>query len=163
MVTKGGKRDTITGAVVIAAAMVFLGLVYAKEDRGGSSGDYTVSARFNRLDGISVGSPVRIAGVRVGEVTAETLAPDFRAVTMLRIRRGIALPADSSAAIRTDGLLGAKYVDLSPGGDEKIMVDGDSIDYTHDAMVIEDLLDMIIEQGKSKRGLAGRALPSVTN
>lgn len=164
MITKGVARDTVIGAMVVACAAVFLGLVYLKEDlRAKTSEGYTVIARFNRLDGISVGSPVRLSGVNIGAVVGEVLDADFRAVTSLQISDGVALPVDSSAVIRTDGLLGAKYIELGPGGDDVMLKDGDSIKYTQDSMVIEDLLDLIIKRGKEKRGFTATPLPSVSN
>lgn len=164
MVTKGGSRDTVTGAIVVVFAALLFGLVYGKETRKSEDqGGYVVVARFNRLDGVSVGTPVRLSGVKVGTVAAQSLDPDFRAVTRLRIDPSVSLPADSSAAIRTDGLLGAKYIEIGPGGDDKMLKNGDSIQFTQDSMVIEDLIEMIIEQGKAKRGYAGQPIPSVTN
>lgn len=163
MVTKGGNRDVVIGAVVVAVAALALVLAYGMDGRANAKPGYEVQARFNRLDGIGVGSAVRVSGVHVGEVAGQSLDANFRAVTRLRLDPLVQLPVDSSAAIRTDGLLGAKYIELSPGGDERNLKDGESISYTQDAMVIEDLLEMIIEQGKAKRGFAGRALPSMTN
>ncbi|MGE4281842.1 MAG: outer membrane lipid asymmetry maintenance protein MlaD [Magnetospirillum sp.] len=163
MVTKGGHRDTVTGAVVVAVAALLLGLVYIKDARKSEDAGYSVLARFNRLDGVSVGTPVRLSGVKIGAVAEQSLDPDFRAVTRLRIDQDVGLPADSSAAIRTDGLLGSKYIEIGPGGDDDMLKSGDSILYTQDSMVIEELMEKIIEQGKGKRGYAGRAVPSVTN
>ncbi|CDK98046.1 conserved protein of unknown function [Magnetospirillum gryphiswaldense MSR-1 v2] len=164
MVTKGGSRDTVTGAIVVAVAALALVLVYVKDaSKAGQIEGYSVTARFNRLDGISIGSPVRLSGVKIGSVVEETLDPEFRAVTRLQIAENVALPADSTAVIRTDGLLGAKYIEIGPGGDDRPLQDGDSIIYTQDSMVIEDLMELIIEQGKGKRGYAGKPLPSVSN
>lgn len=156
--SRGEMRDTVTGAVVVLVAVLAFSWIYAKEDalkgKNASAQGYLVSASFNRLDGISVGSDVRISGVSVGKVMAQRLSPDFRAVTMLSIANGIELPADTAALIRTDGLLGDKFIDLQPGGDEKLIPPGGAVVYTQDAMVIEDLLDMIIKQGRAKRGLS---------
>lgn len=163
MVTKGGSRDTITGAVVVTVAALLLALVYIKDAHKSETAGYSVTARFNRLDGVTIGTPVRLSGVKIGVVAEQSLDPDFRAVTRLRIDQAVALPTDSSAAIRTDGLLGGKYIEIGPGGDEQMLKGGDSILYTQDSMVIEELLDKIIEQGKGKRGYAGRPIPSVTN
>jgi phospholipid/cholesterol/gamma-HCH transport system substrate-binding protein len=161
MVTKGGSRDTVTGAIVVAVAALALVLVYVKETKMSNAvPGYTVNARFNHLDGIGVGSTVRLSGVRIGSVVTQSLDPDFRAVTRLQIAENVTLPADSTAVIRTDGLLGAKYIEIGPGGDDRALQDGDNIIYTQDSMVIEDLLELIIEQGKGKRGYAGRPLPS---
>lgn len=163
--TKGGTRDIIIGAVVVAGAALLFGLVYVQNDlrRKAMPDGYQVVANFNRLDGVAVGTPVRLSGVKIGSVTNEVLDQDFRAVTTLHIDKGVPLPVDSSAVIRTDGLLGSKYIELGPGGDDKMLKDGDVIRYTQDSMVIEDLLELIIERGKEKRGFAGRALPSVSN
>lgn len=165
MVTKGGYRDTIIGAIVVLVAVVLFALVYAKEDRPKHGADvgYLLTARFNRADGIGLGSDVRLSGVSVGKVVAQKLAPDFRAVLTVRIAPNIKLTADTAAAIQTDGLLGAKYIELKPGGDDAVLQPGQEIAYTQDAMVLEDLVDMIIQQAKAKRGYAGKPIPSITN
>jgi len=163
MVTKGGTRDTVIGAIVVSVAALMLALVYVKDAHKSEETGYSVLARFNRLDGVTIGTPVRLSGVKIGAVAEQSLDPDFRALTRLRIDQDVGLPADSSAAIRTDGLLGGKYIEIGPGGDEQMLKSGDSILYTQDSMVIEELMEKIIEQGKGKRGYAGRPVPSVTN
>ncbi|HLO74928.1 MAG TPA: MlaD family protein [Magnetospirillum sp.] len=164
MVTKGGYRDTIIGAIVVLVAVIFLGLVYAKEDGPTkNAAGYLLGARFNRADGVAVGADVRLSGVSVGKVVEQHLAPDFRAVLTLRIASNIQLTADTAAAIQTDGLLGAKYIELKPGGDDSVLRPGQEIAYTQDSMVFEELVDMIIQQAKAKRGYAGRPVPSITN
>ncbi|MBC7951683.1 MAG: MCE family protein [Rhodospirillaceae bacterium] len=166
MVTKGGDRDTITGAIVVLVAAILLGLIYAKEDgpgNGSTDAGYLLTARFNRADGIGVGSDVRLSGVSVGKVVEQRLDPNFRAVSTLRVASNIMLTIDTAAVIHTDGLLGAKHIELKPGGDEVVLKPGQEISYTQDAMVIEDLMDMIIQQAKAKRGFAGKPVPSVTN
>lgn len=166
MITKGRDRDIIIGALVMVVASVLLGLVYVKEDGPGketTEAGYLLTAKFRRLDGISVGSSVRMSGVPVGKVVEQHLAPDFRAVTTLRIASNVALTADTAAVIHTDGLLGSKYIELKPGGDEKVLKAGEEIPYTQDAMVIEELLDMIIQQARAKRGFLDKPVPSVSN
>lgn len=166
MVTKGGSRDTIIGAIVVLVAAILFGLVYAKDDfprRGEAEAGYLLTARFSRADGIAIGSDVRLSGVSVGKVIKQNLAPDFRAIVTVRIATNIKLTADTAAAIQTDGLLGAKYIELKPGGDDAVLMPGQEIAYTQDAMVLEDLVDMIIQQAKAKRGYAGKPVPSITN
>lgn len=165
MVTKGGYRDTVIGAIVVLVAAILFALVYAKEDgpRKRADAGYLLAARFNRADGIGLGSDVRLSGVSVGRVVQQKLAPDFRAVLTLRIAPNIKLTADTAAAIQTDGLLGAKYIELKPGGDDAVLKPGQEIIYTQDSMVLEDLVDMIIQQAKAKRGYAGKPIPSITN
>ncbi|MBF0326192.1 MAG: MCE family protein [Alphaproteobacteria bacterium] len=166
MITKGGNRDIVTGALVVASAALVLAVVYLTQKTPGESDDsdgYLVTARFSRLDGIAVGSPVRLSGLPVGKVAALSLAPDFRAVTSLRIRSDVQLPSDTAAAIHTDGLLGSKFVVLQPGAEESVLASGQEIPFTQDSMVIEDLMEMIIQQGRAKRGYLDRPLPSISN
>lgn len=165
MVTKGGYRDTIIGGVVVLVALAALVLVYVKEDgpKGGSDAGYVLTARFKRTDGISVGSKVRVSGVTVGKVVEQRLGPDFRAELALRIAANVQLTADTAATIQTDGLLGAKYIELKPGGDDTMLKPGQEISFTQDAMVLEELVDMIIQQAKAKRGYVGKPMPSITN
>lgn len=163
MATKGGYRDTVTGAMVVVVAVILLGLIYLKDDQpSGDSTDtgYLLHARFNRADGIGVGSDVRVSGISVGKVVEQHLAPDFRAVVTVRVTPDVLLTADTAAAIHTDGLLGAKYIELKPGGDDTMLKPGEDIFYTQDSMVLEDLMDMIIQQAKAKRGYAGKPVPS---
>lgn len=165
MITKGGHRDTITGAVVVVVAALLLGLVYVKDDGPAENTEagYLLKAKFRRLDGISVGSAVRMSGVPIGKVVEQHLDNDFRAVTTLRIASNVLLTADTAAAIQTDGLLGSKFIELKPGAEEKVLKPGEEIPYTQDAMVIEELMDMIIQQARAKRGFLDKPVPSVTN
>lgn len=166
MVTKGGNRDTVTGAVVVVTAALLLGLVYSKDNgptQETTEAGYLLKAKFRRLDGIGVGSAVRMSGVPVGKVVEQHLDPDFRAVTTLRIASNVQLTADTAAAIQTDGLLGGKFIELKPGAEEKVLKAGEEIPFTQDAMVIEELMDMIIQQARAKRGFLDKPVPSVTN
>jgi ABC-type transport system involved in resistance to organic solvents, periplasmic component len=165
MPTKSGYRDTVTGAVVVVVAAILFGLIYSKEDvlaRDVSDSGYLLHARFSRADGIGIGSDVRVSGISVGKVVEQHLGPDFRAIVTLLIEPEVSLTADTAAAIHTDGLLGAKYIELKPGGDDVMLKPGQDISYTQDSMVLEDLMDLIIQQAKAKRGYAGQPVPSVT-
>ena len=156
---KGKDRDALVGAVVIVTATLLFGFVYGKEMHSGDSGGYTVNARFRRADGISLGSDVRLSGVVVGKVVAEELDQQFRAITTLRLASNLGLPMDTAAVIQTDGLLGAKYIELRPGAEDDVLKPGQEITFTQDSMVLEDLLDLIINQARAKRGYLDRPLP----
>jgi phospholipid/cholesterol/gamma-HCH transport system substrate-binding protein len=114
-------------------------------------GGYDLVGRFHKVDGIGIGSDVRMAGVSVGKVVAQSLDDQFRAVITMRVASNIEVPDDSAALIQTDGLLGGKFIALQPGGDEKNLTPGQELQYTQDSMQLEDLLDQIIAQGKSRR------------
>lgn len=157
-------RDTMTGGLVVIVGALLLALAFAVGGKSKDSGEgYVLQARFNRADGINVGSLVRLSGTVVGKVAEQTLDDRYRAVLTLRVRNGLQLTEDTAAVIYTDGLLGAKFIELKPGGDDKMLKPGAEIQYTQDAVVIEDLLDMIIQQGRAKRGYLDKPLPSIVN
>lgn len=157
-------RDTVTGGAVVLVGALLLALAFAVGGKSNDNGDgYTLKARFNRADGISVGSPVRLSGTVIGRVVEQGLDDRYRALLTLQVRKDLQLTSDTAAVIYTDGLLGAKFVELKPGGDDRMLKPGAEIEYTQDAVVIEDLLDMIIQQGRAKRGYLDKPLPSTTN
>ncbi|MCC7462296.1 MAG: outer membrane lipid asymmetry maintenance protein MlaD [Gammaproteobacteria bacterium] len=104
---------------------------------------YRVEARFDNVGDLKVGAPVTMAGVRVGRVDSVAFdSTDFKAVVGLRIeRRYDRIPDDSDAAIQTAGLLGAKYVGLTPGGSETYLQEGGQIQLTQSALVLENLVN----------------------
>nr|WP_184437298.1 outer membrane lipid asymmetry maintenance protein MlaD [Roseospira goensis] len=148
---------TVGAAVLTAAVLVFAYSSSGIGDRTAGSvlsdGAYELSARFGQVDGIGPGTEVRIAGMPVGQVVAMHLDPYYRAVLTLRVAGTVALPEDSAALIQTDGLLGGKYVELEPGGALDTLAPGDSLDYTQDSVIIEDLLGKIVARAKEQRGL----------
>lgn len=163
MFTKGGDRDMVVGALVLLVGVALFGLAYSVGGKGPAKSEgYLLQARFSKADGVAVGTAVRLSGVRVGRVVDLKLDPSFRAVTTIQLAPTIGLTADTAAAIQTDGLLGAKYIDLKPGGDERVLKPGEEIAYTQDSVVVEDLLRMIIDQGRAKRGYLDKPLPNMT-
>ena len=103
------RRNTaeiITGAAVLAVAAGFLVYAVSHSGRSGGTG-YPLRANFDRIDGLTVGADVRLAGVKVGAVTAARIDPKtFLAEVSFSVQQGIELPKDSSAEITSDGLLG---------------------------------------------------------
>ncbi|MEW6116993.1 MAG: outer membrane lipid asymmetry maintenance protein MlaD [Nitrospirota bacterium] len=109
----------------------------------GSKG-YTVYAEFERAGGIKAGSTVEIAGVEVGRVKSIKLDEDYQALAELQINSGIKLQDDSIASIKTKGLIGEKYIQITPGGSEQIIRDGGRIRETESAIDFEDLISKYI-------------------
>ncbi|MEY5024531.1 MAG: hypothetical protein RLZZ244_59 [Verrucomicrobiota bacterium] len=100
----------------------------------------TLSARFASAAGLVPGAQILIAGVPVGTVGPMSLSQDFSAIVELRVRKDLQLPSDTVASIRGRGLLGDKYVALSPGADDKRLSPGDRIIDTESSLDIESLL-----------------------
>ena len=136
--------DLLAGAVVLAVAIGFLGYAFANTGRG-IGGGYSLHAKFDRIDGLTVGADVRVAGVKVGGVTAARIDPQtYQAVVDFSVADAIKLPKDSSAVITSDGLLGGKYLSLEPGGDTAMLLAGGEITLTQSSISIEQLLGKFI-------------------
>ncbi len=132
--------ETLLGAVVLAVAIGFIVFAYTRSGVATVSG-YEISAAFNRVDGITNGSDVRIGGIKVGTVIDRELEPEtFRAVLRMSIDESVELPTDSTAAVVSDGLLGGKFIDLQPGAEEDLIKDGGRIAYTQSSLLLEELI-----------------------
>ena len=109
--------EVLTGGVVLAAALGFA--VYASQFAGlsTSSDNYNLTASFRSLEGVGVGTDVRMAGVKVGTVTNVALNPEtYRADTTVALDTSVAIPDDSAIVISSEGLLGGNFVEIMPGG-----------------------------------------------
>jgi phospholipid/cholesterol/gamma-HCH transport system substrate-binding protein len=136
--------EVLSGAVVLLVAAGFLGYAVAHSGRSAVSG-YTLTAKFDNVAGLPVGSDVRMAGVRVGSIVAEQIDPQsYLAVVTLSVRSGLEVPKDTSASVTSDGLLGGKYLSLSPGGDSAMLQPGQSITITQSSVSLEQLLGKFI-------------------
>ncbi len=102
---------------------------------------YLVEARFTNAGGLHSGSGVHVAGVSIGRVESVRLDPaDYSAIATLRLPSALRLPTDSMAAIKTTGLIGDKYVSLSPGADETFLQAGTRITMTESSVDLESLI-----------------------
>lgn len=111
------------------------------DDRG-----YTITARFENAGSLKPKAPVTMAGVRIGRVNSVSFDKDsYEAVVEMRIdTRYDTLPDDTTASILTQGLLGEQYVGLSPGGSTNYLKDGDEIELTQSAMVLEQVISRFL-------------------
>jgi phospholipid/cholesterol/gamma-HCH transport system substrate-binding protein len=141
----GNVVETLIGAVVLAVAGLFLFFAYSTADVGDVGDGYALIAKFNRVDGLSPGSDVRIGGIKVGSVGKLSLDSDtYQAVVTMNINTDVKLPEDSSAKITSEGLLGSNYLSLEPGGAMDMLADGDEIPYTQGAVDIVNLIGQAI-------------------
>jgi phospholipid/cholesterol/gamma-HCH transport system substrate-binding protein len=140
--------EVLVGGAVLAAALGFL--VYAGQASGFSTGGetYPLEASFRSLDGISVGSDVRLAGVKVGTVTDVDLnAETYRADTVVALRSGVQIPDDSAIVISSEGLLGGNFVEIMPGGSPFFFEPGDTIEDTQGSVSLISLLLKFVSGG----------------
>lgn len=101
---------------------------------------YVIKAEFNNVAGVKKGASVQIAGVVVGEVTAIELGKDAYAVLSLQIDNSVEVPKDSMASVKSQGIIGDKYIQLSLGGDEELFEPGGMIVDTESSLDIESLI-----------------------
>ncbi|SDH13782.1 outer membrane lipid asymmetry maintenance protein MlaD [Roseospirillum parvum] len=139
--------ETVMGAVVLLVAAYFLVFAYGSADLGTRSeaDSFDVTATFSKVGGLKPGAEVRMSGIRIGSVLDQRIDPTtYQAVVAMRIDSEIALPADSTAAIASDGLLGGKYVNIAPGRAGEKLADGDALAQTVDFQSLEDMVSEII-------------------
>lgn len=109
----------------------------------GSSDSYKVTARFTNIAGLKKGASVEIAGVKVGDVENINL-DGVRALVGLKIHNGVKLREDDIAQIRTKGIIGDRYVKISPGGAEESLANGSSITDTESAVEFEEIVGKFV-------------------
>jgi phospholipid/cholesterol/gamma-HCH transport system substrate-binding protein len=138
----GTPGETLIGAVVVAAVVVALVLFYVFGHAGAGSG-YEINARLSKVDGLGIGTEVRIAGIKVGSVTALDLDPKTYLVTVhMRMEDGIKVPTDSSMMINSAGLLGTPYLSITPGGDDTMIAAGGVIENTQ-SVNANDIMSLV--------------------
>jgi phospholipid/cholesterol/gamma-HCH transport system substrate-binding protein len=112
---------------------------------------YVLYANFDNISGLKVGDGVEIAGVNIGKVVSISLN-DERARVEMRVDRGVKIDEDAIAAIRTRGIIGDKYLSISPGPSEKFLANGGTIRQTESAFVLEDAIGQLINNMGSGGG-----------
>jgi phospholipid/cholesterol/gamma-HCH transport system substrate-binding protein len=138
---KSAQRDLIVGTFVLLGlgAIAYLSLQVGGMSYSGPGG-FKVIATFDEIGGLTSRAPVVISGVKVGQVTSISLDDDLRAEVVLDVRPGLELTVDTSASIRTSGLLGNQFIALEPGGEIDLLADGESVDFTESALNLEKLI-----------------------
>jgi phospholipid/cholesterol/gamma-HCH transport system substrate-binding protein len=137
-----------TGLFVLLgfAALFFLVTQITSREFGLGEGGYRLTATFDQIGGLKPGAPVSMSGVTIGRV--ESIAYDFsvyRALVTLRIDQKFdKIPDDSDASILTAGLLGGQYVGVGPGASETFFKEGDRIQFTQSAIVLENLISKFL-------------------
>ncbi|MDR0366973.1 MAG: MlaD family protein [Rickettsiales bacterium] len=137
-------------------AVLALVLIYS---RGGRDESMTLRANFDRADGLEPGAPVRLSGIEIGKVAGLRLKSDYSVDVAMKVSRGAKIPEDSQAFIFTDGLLGAKYIEISAGGSGEFMLEGADFDYTQGSVDLPFLIGRGVEsiiRGQSSSPGRGR-------
>jgi phospholipid/cholesterol/gamma-HCH transport system substrate-binding protein len=138
---QNGFVETLIGAAVVIVAGVFFYYGWNKTGAGAVAG-YELVAKFDRVDGIGVGTDVRMSGIKIGTVTSQELdQKTYRALLHMNVKNDVALPEDSSIKVATEGLLGGSYLSISPGGSDTMMKPGAEFETTQGSV---DLLTLAV-------------------
>lgn len=144
--------EVLTGAGVLVVAAGFL--FYATGSTGlSAAGDsYALKASFRSVEGITVGTDVRMSGVKIGSVTGLALNPHtFFADATVSLRKDIVVPDDSTIIVASEGLLGGAFVEIQPGGSPTNLEPGAEIEDTQGAVSVISLLMKFVGGGQSDK------------
>lgn len=138
------RLELVVGLVVVIALAALVALALLGRHQHHDNG-YSLKASFSHIDGLNVGSDVRLAGVNVGHVLRTQINPrSFQAEVTFSVAPNVQLPIDSGAVVTSDSLLGGKYIALTPGGEATILHAGGEISETQGAISLEQLLSKFI-------------------
>jgi len=143
------NTDLVVGIFLLAGFLcfVYLSMRLGEFSPFASGNSYTLTAAFDNVSGLKEGAVVEIAGVKIGKVTAIVLDRDDRAGVSLQIDKGIKLGDDAIASVKTRGIIGDKYIKITPGGSEDFLGDGGRLIETESAVDLEELVSKYVFGG----------------
>jgi phospholipid/cholesterol/gamma-HCH transport system substrate-binding protein len=151
--------EVVAGGAVLAVAIGFLAYAAQGAGFGRDTGYYPLTASFRSAEGITVGTDVKLAGVKVGTVTGLTLNPQtFFADATITVKNEVQLPDDSAIIVASEGLLGGNFIELMPGGSPDNFAPGDEIEDTQGAVSLLALL-MKFVGSSAKDAITGEDQP----
>jgi phospholipid/cholesterol/gamma-HCH transport system substrate-binding protein len=155
--------EAIVGLAVVVLAIWFVSFAWERTGGGRKVGAVEVAAIFPNASGVNVGTDVKVAGLKVGSVSGLSLDPQsFQVKVAIALDPAVKLPADSSAAVTSEGLLGSTFVAFTPGGSTTMLKNGDVITDTQGSMDLMALIGQFINKPASDGAAAaagGTSLP----
>lgn len=158
--------EAIVGLLVVILAVWFVIFAWQRTGGGQRSGSIKLTAIFSNATGVSAGTDVRVAGLKVGSVTGLSLDPQsYQVKVAIALNPDVKLPSDSTAAIASDGLLGSNFVSFTPGGSPTPIKSGDTITDTQGSLDLMALIGQFINKpstptaGDASAAPAGAAAP----
>ena len=146
-------KEILVGVLLTILLSVVLICVHNRSVHHRPLNSFVLNATFTKADGLPPNGEVRLAGIKVGKVGRQILSPNgHQVIVQLIFDRYLDIPLDSSVSIETDGIMGAKHVEIMPGGDEEMMKTGDMFSYTQDALIMNELLEKVNAYMRDKKG-----------
>jgi phospholipid/cholesterol/gamma-HCH transport system substrate-binding protein len=143
------RSEIFVGAIVLAVAAAFLVYLISSTGLGVTGDRYSLSASFRSAEGVSAGTDVRLAGVKIGNVTEVSLDPTtFRAVTEISLAESVQIPDDSAVIVASEGLLGGSFIEIIPGGSPFNLEEGGEIIDTQSSVSLINLLLKFVAGGE---------------
>jgi phospholipid/cholesterol/gamma-HCH transport system substrate-binding protein len=136
------SKETVVGIFVVPG-LVCIGYMTIKLGKVDILGDdtYALNARFNRVNGLKEGNPVNMLGLEIGRVANFKMVQDEQAVVVeMRINKGVKIYDDALASIKTEGLIGDRYMDIAPGGAGELLKPGETITETQSPTDLSELI-----------------------
>jgi len=148
------KIEILVGLFVAAAIVAFFMLAMNVSNMSSYTGDkgYEIKAHFDNIGGLKVRSPVSASGVTVGRISSiEYSSESYEAIVSMKIESQYdKFPLDTAASVLTSGLLGEQYVGLDPGAEEDYLKQGDLIELTQSAIVLEQIIGQFLYSQSDK-------------
>ncbi len=143
--------ETFLGGAVLVFAGVLLIFAYIRNEKDTIKG-YVITAKFDKIDGLVAGSDVRMSGIKIGSVANQALDPtSYLAIVNMNIANHVKIPTDSSASVVSESLLGGKYMDVVPGGDDTFLKPGEAIQHTQSSVNFEKMIGQAIFSSKDSK------------
>lgn len=136
------SKETVVGIFVVIGLMC-IAYMTVKLGNVGFLGDntYTLYAKFDKVTGLKVGNAINMLGLEIGRVDSFTMDQEnLKAIAELKINKGIQVYDDAIASIKTEGLIGDKFISIDPGGSGDLLKDGDTITDTESPTDIMELV-----------------------
>ena len=144
------RLEIAVGGVVLALAVGFAAFLAQSTGLSGSSSSYPISASFRSAEGISVGTDIRLAGVKIGTISDLKLNSEtYRAESILSVRNDVRIPDDSALVVASEGLLGGSFVEVIPGASLGYLEAGDEIIDTQGSVSLIQLLLKFVSSGQN--------------
>ena len=144
------RLEIAVGGVVLALAVGFAVFLAQSTGLSGSSSSYPISASFRSAEGISVGTDIRLAGVKIGAISDLKLNSEtYRAESILSFRNDVRIPDDSALVVASEGLLGGSFIEVIPGASFDYLEAGDEIIDTQGSVSLIQLLLKFVSSGQN--------------
>ena len=148
---KRGYFETFVGLFVVLAAILFCIFVIKDTGRKMDISTYNVYAKFENIEGLSIGSKVKIGGLDIGSISSLIIDKDYKVKLLLKINSNISIPVDSTITVSTSGLIGGKYLKVQIGGSDEFMKNNDEFEFTQSTMDLEEMVTKFMFNKANKK------------